>query len=135
MWSALGESDSPKSSQTDRLKSLIHDTEDFGDPLAVQAQCAAIALCYAAESAAPSGADAAAWSAHKVIEALENYVAFTNDRLHWGGAGRSDTTLLDRELRKQNEDLESVSSLSQPRLPEVKGMRLRNRWFSIPIAV
>src|SRR5689334_1137790 len=51
-----------------RARNLVHDSEQFGDPLGTQAQCAAIALTYAVRSFSATDLDVVSWCALQVVE-------------------------------------------------------------------
>src|SRR5581483_2527171 len=116
------------------LKKTVHHSDEFGDPLAVQAQCAVIGLLYTIEAQIACDLDAAAWCALKVIEALDNFVQFSAELAEYELDENFDNFLLKRELEKQLEDirlLRAMTSISQLNLPL---LRTRNRLLSIPPA-
>jgi len=115
-----------------KLTSIIHDSERFGDPLAVQAQSAGIALMYVLKIFISGGSDEATWAAMTVTEGIENYVAFSADMFKFRLTPDFQNSLLERELQKQEEDIRLLQSSYAIDVPSI---RTRNRLFAVPIAV
>lgn len=117
------------------MKAATHHSDDFGDPLAVQAQCAAIALQYALSFDIYPPLDAASWSALQVVESIDNFLYFSAEACDIEIESITENPLLCRELEKQVEDARVLYELEQPSESRLRHIRCRNSFFSIPIAV
>ena len=117
------------------LKSALHHSDDFGDPLAVQAQCAGIALLYALQIRKSSDLDEASWSAQQVVGAIENYLFFAAEVSGYDLPNGYENVLLVRELDKQTEDAHLLGSLNRLDQITIGSIRTRNRLFAVPIAI
>ncbi len=119
----------------DQLRSIIHHTEEFGDPLAVQAQSASIALAYCLDIDSGSRLDEASWAALHVTEAIHNYVLFGLETCMGVTAGDANTTLLARELDRQGDDITELRRVPRLDASKTASLRVLARFFAVPIAV
>lgn len=110
------------------LDQLIHDSEEFGDPLAIQAQAAAISLFYAMQTSSDAYEEQVSWCASKTIDAIENLTYWIN-KVRW----RVDTlsTIMQRELLWQKE-LTDTPILTQS---DISTLRTENVAYAIYPAI
>lgn len=118
-----------------QLDSILIDTEEYGDSLAVQAQCASIALRYAFEVLSPQAdmGESASWAAYKNMEVIYTFNEFMNDVL---GLHINESELYERELMVQKtllKELEQRSKAGVIPWAQIQLLRHMNAVASLPV--
>ena len=82
---------------------FINDSDEYGDPLAVQAQAAGLALYHVFETEKPNGIDAG-WAASAVMDSIDNVEYFLNEEYGFDTLRE----VWEREELKQQTDLDEL---------------------------
>ena len=115
------------------LEDAIPHSDEFGYPLATQAQSGMLALLYCLEFWKSGDLDNVVNAAGSVVDALDNYEYFVQKRLAGRAESPTEYELLDREIRWQ---IDCISTLAGETLPGYTlSLRVRNRAYAIPPAV
>ncbi len=115
-----------------QIESTVPNSDEFGGPLAVQAQSGMLALLYTSQACLGAGRiDSAAGA---VVDALDNYDYFIRDQLQQPIINPNDYPLLQRELQWQNEQLDMLVQLADWS-SALAALRFLNRQFMVPAAV
>jgi hypothetical protein len=119
-----------------QLEKLVPTSDEYGFPLAVQAQGAALcALSAVRILTGQSAAEAVVDAANSVVDALDNYTFFVSETIGRRTASPDDYELLGRERVRQIHDCEFLChevALTESSLLE---WRLENRQYAVPAAV
>ena len=108
-------------------------SDDFGYPLASQAQAAMVALLCALEDLQNDEPLSSTEAAEAVVEALDNFEAESQLRLSGVAAIHDDYPLLAREVQWHLQVLSALESRASLSLPELtRALRLGNRNFVVP---
>lgn len=117
-----------------RLEEAIPHSDDFGYPLAVQAQSGMLALLYCLKRWRNGASVDVGQASGSVVDALDNYEFFVHEILEGAAESPTEYPLLDRELQWQNE---TISLLSRETLSGSAALAVRvlNRSYIVPPAV
>ena len=97
-------------SRCQKVDSILIDTEEYGDGLAVQAQCASIALRYAFEvlNQPSKSSESASWAAYKNMEVIYTFNESMSDVFE---LSIDESQLYERELMVQEKLLKELSGM------------------------
>lgn len=106
-----------------------------GEPLAVQVQSGVLCLLTSLELLDNRSDNGVVEASNFIVDALDNYVFSTRRRITGDMTSPKDYILLQREVARQNEDVEFAKNLFERSASEVIAYRLENCEFAVPIAV
>ena len=122
-------------SYVDDLDKCVPQSDEFGDPLAVQAQSGLIALLHAFDSVKTADSEAGVNAAGAVEEGVDNYQYFVNKEMTGQLTSPTEYPLLDREIKWQLESIATLRQFTRPEREKYVSLRILNRTYAVPIAV